>query len=764
MKNNKVNILIALLLSFAFLTGCKSDPIEVRDKYHASAQEYFNNGQYEEAMIEFRNALRADKGHIPSYLGIGKAYQQIGDHQNAIAIFQQVINLDGKNVEARLRIGEYQIAVGISNPKTFKQAQETAEEILKLDPSNVDALIILGNAYAGQNEVDKAIQEYNYAIDLDPINLKAMLNLSAAHLRKNNIQQAESLFKKALENHPEDIQAHLALAGFYSSTKRPRDTETYLLKAFDLAPADSRSLYSLANFYLTQKKTSEAENVFKEAISRKPKEREPRWGLAQFYLQQGEIDTEIETLNELLRSFPDDDAAKLRLAMISLSREDETKAEEYTRSVLKSNDTNAQAHYMLGTILRKRQDFDKALEEFESAIKLNASLAPAYLEKANLLLMRGDLDECENTLQTILQLNKNYLPARGALAKLLVIRQNPRDALQQAQEVLEAMPNNEDALGARAEALRLLDRLDESKKDWIKLSEMQPQNAAYWYHLGAVEAVKKEDRSALTHFRKAVELKPDFINAINDIVYIHLKKKQYDTALSELDRLDNEKSPQDEIHRFRGQVYLANDDHSSAENEWRKAIELNPQNYRTYLLLGQLYQKQNRIPEAIRELDQLIAQNDKHTLAYLQKAYYLQVDNDFQGAIENYRKVLELDSQNIIAANNLAWLLTDNEINLEEALSLAQKAKKKHPEDPEIADTLGWTYYKMKNYTLAENQLLFSVNNRKQPTAEHYYRLGMALYKKGNRLQAKQTLQKSLDLNAEFDGADEAHRILETIK
>ena len=156
-----------------------------------------------------------------------------------------------------------------------------------------------------------------------------------------------------------------------------------------------------------------------------------------------------------------------------------------------------------------------------------------------------------------------------------------------------------------------------------------------------------DSAAALAHFRKAVELKPDFIAAINDIVYLHLKGKQFDAALAELDRLSKLPSaPQDEIHRFRGQVYLAKGDASAAEREFRKAIELNPQNYQTYIMLGQLNMQRNNIPQALKEVDQLIARNNKLGPAFLLKGYYLQVAKDIPGAMANYRKALELDPQN----------------------------------------------------------------------------------------------------------------------
>lgn len=775
MNTNKAKILFAIFLSFTIVTGCKSDPKETRDKAFSKAQEHMAKEEYESAIIEFRNALKADSGHVNSYMGLGEAFEKMGDIKNADTAFKQVIKMDSKNVAARLKLGEYRINLGL-----FKDALDVAEEIVDIDPSNVDGIVLKGNACLSQKKIAEAIQQYEEALSFDSNNLKALLGLAAAKAADDNLQEAEIFYKRAIEKHPDDIGAHLGIALFYASQNRSEETLKFLKQAFELDPADSRSLSLLAGFYISQQKPAEAENVFKAAIERKPGERLPLMGLADFYLKQGNIDAGIDTLNRLLASFPEDAPAQLLLAKVFIGKGEEEKGEDYIRSVLKSDAQNAQAHFMLGTILRRRQALDKAFEEFDRAIGLNASMREAYLEKANIELLRGDLDSCGATLQSVLQVDGNWLPARGALAKLLVLRGRSKDALLQAQGVLDQDLANEDALGARAEALRQLGRFNESKKDWLKLCELRPGNASYRHRLGIVEAMQKDYTSALNSFRKALELKPDFVNAIKDIVGIHIRRKQYNEALAELDRIAVAESIKDEIHRFRGQVFQEQQDEASAEKEWEKAISINPQNLAAYVLLGQMYQRQNKLPQAIKRLDQLIArikekdsqddQKDKLSAVYLQKAYFLQLSKDNDGAEVNYRKALELNSGNVIALNNLAWILAEGEKNLEEALSLAKEAKKKVPEDPEIADTLGWIYYKMKNYPLAENQLILSVNNRKDPgpRAEHYYRLGMAIYKrsiedkdrKEDFLKAKQTLRKALELNSTFEGAEEAREIL----
>jgi tetratricopeptide (TPR) repeat protein len=755
-----------LILALSLLSACARDPKVARDKYFASAEQYFKDGKFDEAAIQYRNALQKDNGHIPSYLGLARTAHQLGDYQNAIGLYRQVLKLDGSNIEARLRLGDYMVAAAIRNSEVFKQAQQMAEEVLKMDDKNVEARVLLASAYSGQREFDKALAELEEAIALDPANLNALLNLGAVQLNKNDPVKAEAAFREALQRHPDSAQAYLSAAAFYGTINKMAEAEASLKKAFDLAPDNPNCLGLLSGFYLSTKKPAEAENVFIEAIKRKPQAREPRWGLADFYLGQRNTEKGMNALLELQKIKPADNQVRRRIAELYFDQKNDAKAEEQVRAVLASNKNDADAHYLLGKILRRRQENDKALIEFDAAIAANGSLLPAYLEKANILLIRGDLDTCQTTLESALQLNRNYMPARGALAKLLAMRQRPQEALQQSQEVLAAMPNNEDAIWARAEALRMTGKLDDAKKDYLRLSEIDPRNPNYWHRLGTVELQQGDSRTALAHMSKAVDLRPDYVPALNDIVYVYVREKQFDAAIAELDRV--EKMPgarNDEIHRIRGQLSIARGDQAAAESEFRKCIELNPKNYQAYFMLGQLKMQQNKIPEALKEVDQLIARNDKLAPAYTLKAYYLQASKDVQGAIANYRKALELDPENPVISNNLAWLLCENNINLDEALSLARTARKKLPGDselaPEVADTLGWIYYHTKNYTLAVDQLVFSVNNRRQSSAASYYHLGVAAQAKGDGMLARQSLRKALELNPSHAEARKALDSLE---
>ncbi len=750
----------AFLSCLALLASCRTDPREQRDKFLQSAREYAKSGKHQEAVLQYRNALRIDQNYAPTYLELAESLQNQGDLRNAIATWRRLLEIDSKNVKAKLALGPFLLLAGIQDKDQFKTVKQFAEDVLAAEPANIQARFLLGQASAGLNDLERASSEMEKVLVADPTHLQAGLSLGAIRMRQNNNPLAEAAFQSVLQKHPESPEAHIAIAMFYGNTGRLAETENFLKKAFDLKPEEGPSLYGLVNFYLSQKKEKEAEAVFRQAMTRKPEAREPRWGLANFYLQRGKVDEGLAILEELSKTSPKDRQAKLRLAEVQLDRKHGEATEKIVQAMLAENKNDPEARYLQGRLLGMRGESEKALQEFNAALKLNENLAGAYLQKAVLLLNRGELAEAQTALKAAMERDRTNLAARGLWARTLALQQKPAEALAEAQAVLSVLPQDENALAAKAEALAGQGKAKEGLDTWKNLTAQQPQNAYYWHRFGLAEVASGATAAAMEHFKKAVSIKPDFLPAINDILYLYFKDKKYDAALAELDRIGG-RSPQDEVAIFRGKIQSSRNNYGEAEKEFRRAIEINPQNYQAYILLGQLNLQQKKFPEAVAEVDKLIAKNEKFTAAYLLKGFYLQSARNNTGAIENYRKALNMEPDNVVAGNNLAWLLADTgkAADLDEALKIAGEIKKLAPENAEVADTLGWIYYKKKYYAPAVDQLLFSVNHR-QGKAEHYYRLGLAYNAKGDLMLAQQTLRKALEMDPRYPDAQEAKRIL----
>jgi tetratricopeptide (TPR) repeat protein len=124
--------------------------------------------------------------------------------------------------------------------------------------------------------------------------------------------------------------------------------------------------------------------------------------------------------------------------------------------------------------------------------------------------------------------------------------------------------------------------------------------------------------------------------------------------------------------------------------------------------------------------------------------------------------VLRIDPKFGPAANNLAWIEAEHGGSLDRAVQLAQVAEEKMPQDPQIADTLGWIYYKMNLFSRA----VTSLEEAREKLGENpvvRYHLGMAYHKSGRPDAAAAELKKALDLSDSFDGAGEAKKTLKEL-
>ncbi len=113
-----------------------------------------------------------------------------------------------------------------------------------------------------------------------------------------------------------------------------------------------------------------------------------------------------------------------------------------------------------------------------------------------------------------------------------------------------------------------------------------------------------------------------------------------------------------------------------------------------------------------------------------------------QKAITYYWKALSLDPGQVLASNNLAYLLVEKGQSLDVALRLAQDARSGLPNSPSTADTLAWVYYARGRYLSARDLLEEAV--KADPTnADAQYHLGMTYRKLGDKTNAALHLKRA---------------------
>jgi len=130
---------------------------------------------------------------------------------------------------------------------------------------------------------------------------------------------------------------------------------------------------------------------------------------------------------------------------------------------------------------------------------------------------------------------------------------------------------------------------------------------------------------------------------------------------------------------------------------------------------------------------------------------------DYIKAVEAYRKAVDLDPKNVLAMNNLAYLLATRAGQVDEALRYAQRAKELAPDLPDIDDTLGWVLYNKGVYQPALGYLEGALKKHDHPAIR--YHLAMAYFRVGDK-RGPQMLRTALNAAPNLPEAEIAKRML----
>ena len=184
-----------------------------------------------------------------------------------------------------------------------------------------------------------------------------------------------------------------------------------------------------------------------------------------------------------------------------------------------------------------------------------------------------------------------------------------------------------------------------------------------------------------------------------------------------------------------------------------------------YVSIGQIYAQAKRFPEAEAATSKALAASPKpedQEVARFMMGSIFERQKKWDQAEEQFKKVLEADPLNAPASNYLGYMLADRGVRLDESVSYIKKALEVDPNNGAYLDSLGWAYYKMNRFDLAEAPLERAARLiTGDPTVQEH--LGHLYCRLGKNLEAAQQWEQALKewpatLGSDFD-ADQAAQL-----
>jgi|GEM_PF-722920 len=448
-------------------------------------------------------------------------------------------------------------------------------------------------------------------------------------------------------------------------------------------------------------------------------------------------DEAIAALERAIRFDPESEYLQLILSRAYLHRQQPEQAAVILEALLAKNPENAAGHELLGDVFSLQKQYPLAVDHFRRASELNPESAVLSLRLAMTLARMGQQDEAITLLEALLEKHPDADLARLALARLYLSEKDQDRAFAAYRQLLEQQP---DELAVVLEFGKLLEQ--ENSAAALELYQSfivrNPRAAAVRQRLAQYFLQQNQLDAALVQLKAIQQQFPDNLKTINQIGLIQLEQKKWIEAENTFRLLlqsDNGKGD--------SRYYLSMS--LSEQGKLAEAIAVleplskdSPIYTESTLQLAYLYKRLDQNDHAILILQELLTQGTERKDLYYYLVVFLDDSGDYARAldtalagVEKYpedvqllyqlgaiyeklgqhqeaigimEKILSLDDAHPDALNFLAYGQAENGVDLELALSRAEKALALKPSGY-IVDTLGWIYFKLGRYPESREQL-----------------------------------------------------------
>jgi tetratricopeptide (TPR) repeat protein len=783
-------LLCVLVIALFALAGC-TNPEKAKNEYLRRGETFLKEARYQEASIEFRNAIQIDEKFAAAHWGLALAFEGLQRFPESIDELKRTMDLDPNHLDSRVKLANYYL---VGKPPQLAAAEQLANDVLQKNPYHIEGIILRASVLSAQNKsAEEVLAEINRAIGLDPQRIETYLSLARFHLNRNDAGKAEETFRRAISINEGSALAHTQFGSFLAQMNRLDEAEREMRRAVEVEPGNRDSHLSLASFYLANKRFDKAEESY-AALARLSSGRvDGRAVLADFYASVNRLDEAIKIYEDILAKAPDYTRGRYRLGEILLERGDTGGAAGQADIVLKKNEHDRQALQLRARVRLQTGQTREAIKDLEEVLKQEPNSRSGLYFMAEARMRAGQIEQARNLAGELIRYYPDYLPGKLLQMQINFAAKDAKSVLALSNELLDRLSKSAPDIetspqlmaDARAKALMSrglaqlqLGNMEAARQDLNMARDQAPNSPVSHINLARLSLKEGKTDEAISLYERALAIDSANYDALNGLVNIYVKQGRTDQAHARVDQaISSQQGNRDALatlHYLKAQVHVYEKNTGNAEAELRRALDNNQNYLAAYFALGALFANTSQQDRAIAEYRRVIERKPDDVAAYTLIGMIEDSRGNYDAAAENYRKALELDQNMAIAANNLAWIYAAyGKGNLDEAQRLAQGVVQKYPEEAGFVDTLGWVFYKKGLYPAAIEQIQKAIARDEAnanrtgaaPAPVYRFHLGLALVARGDKAGGRRELEAALNLarRTPFAEADEARKTLATL-
>ena len=608
-------------------------------------------------------------------------------------------------------------------------ALEGAREFVKSQPGSAVGHEVHGIAAMANRAAREAQWAFSQALRLEPGRLSAMVRLGQVALDAGDSQQAEGWFRKALAADPDLGTARRGLA---VSLVRRRQIEAALGEVREAVRRsggrDMEAKHLLAQIYHDAGRSAEAEPVLDEVLGAAPDSVPALLLQGLVKLELGKADEAEGLFEKVVERDPRSPGARLGLAMIERSRGQLARAATAMEGIARDSPGWPLAHFELGRTLVAQRELGAALRAFDRAERTSPAPAVMRVRAAQVLFAGGEADRALLRARASLASPGAAPLARALITQIYVAKGMPESAERELLKTVAAAPQDVTALLQLAQ---------------FYLDQRRPADGA-------------------RRFEEAAQARPSASQPLAGLVEAYLALGQADLAVATGERLLRLQGGTASAYVALGAIDEKAGRPAEALAAYARALDKEPYHLAGARARARLLERQHRVGEAIRLLEETAGARPQQALPLLDLARMQERAGNAPAAVAAYRRAIDREPGSAELMSSLARLLSGDPAGRDEALALAEQAYARAPRSPAIADTLGWILYQKGEIARAERLLASAAQAAPGLSAVHYH-LGLVYARQGKTEEARRQFEEALK-SPGFAEAGETRKALEALK
>jgi tetratricopeptide (TPR) repeat protein len=509
-----------------------------------------------------------------------------------------------------------------------------------------------------------------------------------SYMKKGNYRAAAIDFVNAIRIDPNYVDAHLQLAKTYLKMQQPDRAYQEFANVVQLAPANYQARIAMTNLLISSRRLREAQVQTTLLLQQKPNDPSVHAIVAALMTAKGNDKGAIGELQKAIALSPGKWPPYLSLALLQWKDDQPDAAEASVKKVIELTPHSAQPRILLGTYYESQGHLSDAEQQFRNAVAADATSMDARKALAGLYLSEGKQSESESIL---LQANhdlpndpESYL----ALSNFYFVIGNQNNSVAEYEILYHKWPNDIQLKKNYIQLLIQTKRFGEARQLDQEILKSTPGDSDALLYRSEMEISNGQLADAIPTLQTLIENAPD----------------------------------NSEAHYALGLAFRDQGKFGRAQEEWQKALRLNPNSRNAERAIADLAMEQGNMsalqtaatglirlepasPEGyalralssinLKQFDQAETDIQKAIIVAPQSSYgYVQLGNlrlaqgNYGDAVQAYRSAMERNSNSVDAVRGLASAYIA-EKELDKAIAVVNSSIAGSPTDSSLYDLLG---------------------------------------------------------------------------